>query len=169
MLDIILSIFLLLGLLLGVKEGFLKKVFSFTAVLLGLFLAYRFFRYGSVYLMKNASFSPQLAIIVSFLAIFLVVYILIKLLSKIFEPEKGTLSVANRILGGIVGLVQSVIVLSFLLLALSFFQLPKEEMKETSKLYSPILNLAPQMIDVTTNMIPRSTKEAVQDSLEEMK
>ena len=169
MLDIILAIFLLLGFLLGLKDGLLKKIFTLIAVLLGIFLSYRFFRFGSAYLMNNAHFSPQLAVITSFLVIFLAVYILIRLIYRFFEPDKPKYSVLNRILGGIVGLVQAAIVASFLLLAASFFQFPNEEMKETSKLYTPLLNIAPQMIDITSSVIPRSTKEAIQDSLQEHK
>ncbi|MBS4029709.1 MAG: CvpA family protein [Ignavibacteriales bacterium] len=168
MLDIILASFLLLGFLLGLKDGLLKKVFTLIAVLLGAYLSYRFFRMGSVFLMNNASFSPQLSVALSFLLIFLIVYIVVKVLYRLFEPDKPKYSIINRILGGIVGIVQAVIVLSFLLLGASFFHFPNEEMKEPSKLYKTLINLAPQIMDKTEDIFPRSTQESLQDSLQEI-
>ncbi|MBM4165639.1 MAG: hypothetical protein FJ218_01730 [Ignavibacteria bacterium] len=167
MLDFILSIFLILGFLLGLKEGMIKKIFSFLGVFIGLFVAYKYFRFVNLFVIKQFHLSPQFSALLSFIIIFLIIYIVFKIFSKIFEPKSASLSVANRIIGGIIGIAQAAIVLSFLLIGVTFFQLISDEMKSSSVLYSNVVNIAPRIIDIFSTFLSQPYERKPLDSLQQ--
>jgi membrane protein required for colicin V production len=163
-LDISIIVFILIGLLLGVKDGILKQLASFGGLLLGFFFALKFFRFGTRPLIEHWHLSPAMAVIVSFTFIVIIVNIIIHILFYFMQGKETSVSLIGRILGGIIGAIQSTIVLSFILLGLSFFRFPSDEIKSKSRCYTSILHIAPMILDVGSEFTIPTEEDTEQET-----
>lgn len=95
-------------------KGFLGEIFSFAAIILGLFAAILFYRSGGLLLKER--FWQELDLIpkiVAFASIFLIVYIIIKIVQSILVDiiRNIRLSGADKFLGLILGFVEGMLVI----------------------------------------------------------
>ncbi|WP_309642249.1 CvpA family protein [Flavobacterium sp.] len=147
-LDFFIGIFLIIGLVKGFRNGFFVELASLVSILLGIFIAIRFSYLTKSYLEHHGTWNPQTIQVVAFAVTFILVVIGVSMLAKVFTSiaNFAFLGFANSVLGGIVGLLRSVLVMSILL---NLFQklnadhgLLSKETKEKSTLYWPIQEIS---------------------------
>ncbi|HOZ73728.1 MAG TPA: CvpA family protein [Flavobacterium sp.] len=117
-LDIILCVFLGYGLVKGVKNGFFVELASLVSMLVGIFIAIKF-----SYLMKDfleshyTSWNPKVIQVSAFALTFLLVIVAVSMLAKVFTSIANftALGLFNKILGGVFGLLKTLLTLSILL------------------------------------------------------
>lgn len=143
-LDIVLGIFLVTGLISGIKNGFFVELASLVSILLGIYLAIKFSYVTKAYLETHQSWSPKTIQVAAFAITFLLVVIGVSLLAKFFTglANFASLGIFNKLLGGIFGMLKTVLIVSVALNLLQKINFDHTfvdaETMEESQLYHPI-------------------------------
>jgi membrane protein required for colicin V production len=166
-LDYIILGFVVLGFILGFKDGFIKKIFSLAGFVLAIIAALTFSPRARAFLVNSFDLNPSTAVVISFLLVFLIVILISKIIIKLIRPKKSLLGFIDRILGGLTGMFQMGLFLSGLLIILSFFNFPPKEQKSNLKYYNFTYNLLPNTFSFVKNIYPES--EVVFDLIKDLK
>lgn len=160
-LDIVLACLVILAFIIGLVKGFVREIIGLIVVLVGIFVAARF--YGPV-----ASFAgklikdPPAANFVGFLILFLAVLIIGGFLANLVtKATKGSLGFVNHILGALVGCVEGVLVAGAVVFALLAFPVNKSALSGS--------RLAPLVYKVTktaVQLIPQELKDQIKIAYE---
>ncbi len=153
--DVILGAVLAFFIFRGVSRGFWRQLLGLAGWLGGLILAFWFSTPLTNYLQfRFESLPPVLAPLVAFALIFLFVYFFTRLAASALTrmSEKIYLGWLNRLLGGAVGAIKGAVILSLILWGISL--LPVEtytkQMRQHSKLYTPIESIVPHLFGMST-------------------
>lgn len=144
-LDIVLTVFLVIGLVQGIKNGFFVELASLVSMLLGIFIAIKFSYVMKSWLEKHyTDWNPKVVQVAAFALTFLFVIIAVSLLAKFFTSVANfaALGIFNRILGGIFGLLKTILTVSILLnllLKVNWHEsIISKESREKSVLFKPV-------------------------------
>jgi membrane protein required for colicin V production len=132
-LDLIIIVPIIFGIYKGYKSGLIISLFTLLALLVGIYMAFKFSNELSCHFYKNLKDQPQFVPIVSFLVIFLVVGAAIYFGGRALESlvKIAKLSLINKILGASLGALKyTFIMISVLFILVSF---DKEEKLITSQ------------------------------------
>lgn len=149
--DIIVGILLILAGLKGLKNGLVKELAGLAALLFGIILAVQFSDSMAGFLSRF--FHSEYMGIISFLVTFAIVVVLVHLIANLLHTiiHAVALGVFNRILGLFFGGIKAGFIISIILLGLDVFGLEKSIVtpreQERSKLYSPVKNAAPTILN----------------------
>ena len=147
-LDIFIGLFLIIGLVKGFRNGFFVELASLVSVLLGIFIAIKFSYLTKSYLENHGTWNPKTIQVVAFTLTFILVIVGVSMLAKVFTSiaNFAFLGLANSILGGVFGMLRTILVMSIML---NLFQklnanntFISKETKENSKLYLPVQDVS---------------------------
>ena len=160
-LDVVLGILLLVLVTMGFVKGLVRELIGFVVVIVGIILAARWYEpvaalFGK--LVKNAAVANFLGFILIFLAVFVAGAVLAGLLTK---AMKGTLGFADHLLGGIIGLLEGVLVGGALVFGLLAFPINPDAVAD-SKLAPICYEAAKTFI----NLIPQELKTKIKTTYE---
>lgn len=145
--DLILCIFLLLGLVRGIFKGFLVELAGLVALIAGIYAAIHFSQYAFDFWDLFFDWDEKYLSIAAFASTFFIVVLLISLLGKVLTKMASLLALGlvNRILGGIFGTLKMAFLASLFFMFLTHFSLftVDEETREKSLLYEPVSAFAP--------------------------
>lgn len=137
-LDIVILCIIILLIINGIRKGFILSLATLVALILGIWAAIHFSWYVSGFLNKTFHPSGTWLTILSYTLTFLLVVLAVILVAKLLEKVVKTagLGLANRLIGGMFGLLKGIIGVSVLLFLIVTFD-PKERLinrkaKETS-------------------------------------
>jgi membrane protein required for colicin V production len=121
LLDVIFILLIVLFALRCYLKGFISELLSMAAIVLGLLASLFFYKNGAEYL--RARFWPDLKTIpeiIAFVALFLIVFIVVKILEVMLKGivQGIRLGGADRLLGVLFGLAESIAVISLVLFLL---------------------------------------------------
>jgi membrane protein required for colicin V production len=134
--DIFVSIVLGLSLIFSLMKGFVREIFSLFSYVGGYLIAVKYQGTFSQILMESIPSKP-IAKLISFVAIYIATAIVISLIGKIIKSillSGADLSLLDRLLGGILGLVKGIAILLAITFPLQFF--PEVAKKITENSYS---------------------------------
>jgi len=117
-LDIFLAVFLCYGLIKGIKNGFFVELASLVSMLLGIFIAIKFSYVMKAFLENHyPSSNPKVMQVAAFALTFILVIVAVSLLAKFFTSlaNFAALGIFNKILGGLFGVLKTILMLSILL------------------------------------------------------
>jgi membrane protein required for colicin V production len=122
-------------LLKGVLRGLLKEVCSLAGLFVGAFLAFRYHGPLADALLKQVDLPAQIAVATTFTVLFLVTMVFFLMLGFLLSRFVKLLFLGgfNRLIGGVFGLCQGVLLLAVVLFALALRPLPwgmDQSMKE---------------------------------------
>ena len=143
--DIILGIFLSIGIIQGLKKGLVWEVASLLSVFVALWGAIHFSAMAAGFLSEVFSLSMKTNQVISFVIVFLLVFLLVRIAGKILTKflESIALGLPNRIAGAVFGMFKWALIVGTALMYLNRGALkliPKETTKH-SFLYSPIMEM----------------------------
>jgi membrane protein required for colicin V production len=122
-LDILISCVLLLLVINGIRKGFILSFATLVALVLGIWVAVHYSGYISGFLVRtfhpSGTWLTVLSYVITFLLVVTGVIILAKLLEKVVKT--AGLGLANRLVGGLFGLIKGVLGVSALLFILVTF------------------------------------------------
>jgi membrane protein required for colicin V production len=163
-LDFVFLVILLGAVIAGIVRGLVRQVIGLAAVIIGLILASLYYR-GPAEIIGKVAHNRLLSHFLGFLLIFFCVLaaggILGFLISKIM---KGPLALANRLLGGVFGLLEALLVCGVLVFALTVFDVARPAL-ETSR-------LAPVCVGLTraaVHLIPQDLRDRFNRSYQEIR
>ncbi|UWX54800.1 CvpA family protein [Maribacter litopenaei] len=141
------------GLWKGLSNGLLIEIASIIALVIGIYGAIHFSYIAGDYLSERMDWDEKFiniaALIITFIIIVVVVQIVAKILTKIIDI--AMLGILNKIAGALFGVVKVAVILGALLIFIerlnTNFDLPSQEMKNTSLLYYPLMELGAFIFD----------------------
>lgn len=152
--DLVIIVLLILSLLRGFTDGFVKEVASLLALILGIWGAIKFSSFTAARLYDWFDMTGQYVGIVSFLITFGIIVVVIHFVGTLADRMIDAIALGffNRILGMVFGVFKSILILSVLFTILNVIDmrhpfLPKKTI-ESSKFYMPISDIAPAIFPV---------------------
>jgi membrane protein required for colicin V production len=146
--DIIFAVLLLYAVITGVRKGLVVQLVELLAVLLGVYIAYKF-SYVLAMGVQKLHFNPSAVSTISFILTFILVVIAMRALGKLIHRllQITLLGWLNRLLGAVFASLKILFLTSVALLILDMVNrqihiIPNEQI-ESSKLYHPISTFAP--------------------------
>ncbi|VBB48074.1 Colicin V production protein [uncultured Paludibacter sp.] len=149
--DLIIFLPIVFGLIIGLFKGFVKELVSFLAIIVALIAAEMFASTISPWVADFFNFSEKTGKTVAYILVFIAALIVMFLLSKFTEKiiSKINLGWLNSLAGGVLGALKYAVIISILMNVFEAvdlrFHLVKQEKKEASIGYVPILKLAPSL------------------------
>ncbi len=148
-LDIVLGILLIIAAINGFVKGFVEELAGLVALLLGIWAAIHFSDIIAEQLTAWFGWSFDQLPIVAFIITFIVVVILVNIIGSVINKlvKAASLGFLNRLAGLGFGVIKGALILSIILVV--FEKIDKnvhilpESVREESRLYDPVLKLAP--------------------------
>lgn len=142
----------------GFRNGLLREVMGLGGVLLALFLGFRHMDDVGNLINRMFEINEVWVSVLSFVLIFAGVIIAIQLIIYSLEAvlKLALLSVPNRVLGLVFGVLKSSLFVSVFFILLLGLGQPKEETRNDSLLYPYIMMVAPAAYNAIGNIYPGS-------------
>ena len=156
--DIIIVVSLVIGFILGYKDGFVRKLIGLIGFAIAIFLAVVFASPVGRFLESATGIEFYLAEIIAGVSIFIITMILISILKRIVHPFDKVNNFINQLLGGTVGVIQVLFFLSAVFVILKIFDIPDEETSKSAILYPTVYQVIPTTIDYLQQYTPDSRK-----------
>lgn len=155
--DITLAIIIMVGAYSGFKEGFLMELFSFLAILLGIFAGFKLMGWAMIALEKEFNVDSQTLPYIAFATVFVTVVFLVNLSARLVRPrlDKSILGNVDHIAGAVIGFFKTTFMLSILLWI--FFSLKfdfPEHWTEGSWILPMVAGLAPNFTHTIAGFVP---------------
>jgi membrane protein required for colicin V production len=163
LLDLLIILILVGSTLLGIKDGFFKKVFGVLGFWAGFILATKYMGLVAGWLKGWLDMGSDAANILGYAVIFTAVVVGVNLGYRWFgQSGNSTLSPKSRIAGGIFGFAEGLVLASLMLLAMSIFNEPDDRTKRDSAFYYSLITIAPDVFDYSLSWTA-SSKEFVDE------
>ena len=158
LLDALIIICVLIGFILGFKDGFVRKLVGFAgfiiAIVAAVFLASRL-----GYMIESLlRIEYYLAEIIGGVLIFLVVLGFFMVIKRIVHPFDRVNNLINQVTGGLAGSIQILFFLSAIFVILNVFNLPERETKQRSVFYNDTYSIIPLTIQYLSYYTPQPRK-----------
>jgi membrane protein required for colicin V production len=157
-LDIVIAAALLIGFILGYKDGFIRKLIGLIGLAIAIYLAVLFAAPVGRLVESVFGIEFYLAEIIGGAAVFLLIMIIISILKRVIHPFDKVNNLLNQILGGAIGIIQVLFFLSAIFIIMKIFDLPDEGTAKSSLIYSPVYKVIPTTIDYLHEYTPDSRK-----------
>lgn len=152
--DALIVIVLILSLVTGFINGFVKEVASLAALILGIWGAIKFSTFTAEKLYDYFDMTGRYVGVIAFIVTFGIIVVIIHFVGILADKiiDAVSLGFINRLLGIIFGLIKSVLIMSVFFSVLNAIDarnsfLPKETI-EASKFYNPISDFAPAIFPI---------------------
>ncbi len=146
-LDYIIISIIIIGFILGYKDGLVRKIIGLIGFILAIGLSFEFSKPFGLLLTPIFNGEKNLAEIIGGILIFIFVIFVFAVLKRIIHPVDKVNRFVNQILGGISGVIQMVFFISAFLLFLSIFNFPSNAARSSSILYEDVYEVLPKTID----------------------
>ncbi len=153
-LDLLIAMPIIIFSLIGFRDGLVKKLVAIIMMVLGLVAAQTYRADVGRMIAEFIGIYNNTFATLGFLTIFIGVVTLQALLYRILTANYKIGGVADRSLGGILGFVQGMIFISVILMVYSVEGIPSQQVKRDSRFYSLVINIAPQILDATSGIVP---------------
>ena len=153
-LDAFIVIVLILSLVMGFINGFVKEVASLAALVLGIWGAIKFSSFTAAKLYDYFDMTGRYVGIIAFIITFALIVVIIHFIGILADKivNMASLGFINRILGIVFGLLKSVLIMSVCFSILNAIDAKKPFLPnktiEDSRLYSPISDIAPAIFPI---------------------
>jgi|SRR5574344_463805 membrane protein required for colicin V production len=148
--DITILVLFVIGIIKGIKDGFIRQVAAIGGIFLGFWLAYKFSSLFCPYIIKwIPSLSEATVKIISFVIIIIAVIIAVHFLGKLIEKviTISMLGWLNKLLGIIIAIAATAFIIGLILNLVTYINntwftlIPAEKIAE-SKLFAPLSEIA---------------------------
>lgn len=146
--DYIIIAAIVIGFILGFKDGLVRKIIGVIGLIAGVLLAFSYSEEVGKFLAPIFDNEQNLAEIVGGILIFLIVILISSIIKRIIHPVDKVNNFINQILGGLTGAIQMIFFISGFLLFLNIFKVPNQNVRTESLLYEKIYSVVPITIDL---------------------
>jgi membrane protein required for colicin V production len=153
-LDLIIVVLLILALVTGFINGFVKEVASLAGLILGIWGAIKFSSFTAAKLYDWFDMTGQFVGIIAFMITFGIIVVVIHFIGIMADKivDAASLGFINRIFGIVFGLFKTVLILSVIFALLNAIDakrpfLPKDTVANSS-FYNPISDIAPALFPI---------------------
>ena len=156
---------MLVGFILGFKDGFVRKLIGITGFVVAVFCSV-YLSAGLGIMIENAfQIEFYLSEIIAGILIFFGIIIIFTIIKRVVHPFDKVNNLINQLVGGIVGVIQILYFLSALFLILNIFNFPDEESRKSSVFYDNASKIIPLTINYLSTYTPQP-KQIIKDYIE---
>jgi uncharacterized membrane protein required for colicin V production len=152
LLDILIGVPMIAFVMLGLRDGVVRKLVAIIVLIGALYLGQIYMHDFGKLLSDNGWLHSEDASMYAYLYIFLGMAIIQGLMYKILTGGYKIGGLADRVGGMVLGFVEGALFLSSLLYIFAMTGFPSRETKRDTRLYTPIVNIAPQILDFTSSI-----------------
>lgn len=156
--DVIIVVLLLVGFILGFKDGLIRKMIGLLGFGLAIILAIYFSSNLGNVIESVFGIEFYLSEIIGGVAIFCATIIIFAVIKRIIHPFDKVNNLINQLLGGLVGFIQILFFISAALYLLNIFNFPDTKNKNGSLFYYGVYAVLPKTIDYLKKFTPDSKK-----------
>jgi membrane protein required for colicin V production len=157
MTDILIIVCLLGFMILGFRDGFLKKVFGVLGFWAGFVLGIKFMLPLGQKYTEWLSFAEDTSLVVAFLTIFVLTGLIVNFSYRWYgRSSSESLKPVSRVAGALIGGFQGLLAASLMLLMFNAFDIPSDESRNNSLFYTDVAGITPSVFDYSTQWIPES-------------
>ncbi|MDG5766990.1 CvpA family protein [Balneolales bacterium ANBcel1] len=153
----------------GYRNGLIKEVFRIVGLVLAGFVAFQYADLAGSLIRPVLDIDPQFIPYISFTALFVLAMVAVQLGIAFLDAliQLLLLSIPNRLLGSLFGVLKSSLLVSIALIVLSGFGIPGSETRNQSVLYKSLVKVAPASYDIVARVLPgvKPYKESVEEYL----
>jgi membrane protein required for colicin V production len=146
-LDYIILAIVIIGFLLGFKDGLIRKLIGLLGFIIAIALAFEFNNKVGKIILPFFNNDEYLSNLIAGILIFIIVILITSILKRIIHPLDKVNKFINQFLGGIVGVIQVLFFTSAFLILLNILGIPSNEDKKNSVSVSMVENLIPNTIE----------------------
>jgi uncharacterized membrane protein required for colicin V production len=154
LLDILIFIPILMCILFGLRDGIVRKIVAIVMLIAGLILGQLYMHDVGKYLVNHGGASQGNAPLYGFLSIFLGLLLVQGFFYRIVTKNYKIGGIADRIGGIVLGFIEGVLFVSSLLFIFAMVGFPDSSTKHDSQFYKSVVNIAPQILDMTSTVGP---------------
>lgn len=158
LLDALILIAVLVGFILGFKDGFIRKLVGLVGFVIAVVAAVFFA--GKLGLMIESLFRIEyyLAEIIGGILIFFSILTIFMFLKRVVHPFDKVNNLINQIVGGLVGSIQILYFLSAIFIIVNVFNEPDKETRDKSLFYFSSYEVIPLTIKYLSQYTPQPRK-----------
>ncbi len=157
MVDIFIFGGLIIGAVLGFRDGFFRKLYSILGFLGGICASLLLYEFLGELIASWLDFSVPIARVFAFTIIFIIFVVALNMVYRWTGSDKSkTMAVWSRSLGGAIGIFQAALVVSLLLMVGNKIGMIDEPMKKDSIAYSSLIDFAPDVMTTTMTWLPKA-------------
>ncbi len=164
--DILIVVALLIGFILGYKDGFLRKLIGFVGFILAIVFAALFKDNFGLFIEKHFDIEYYFAEILAGILIFFTTILIFSILKRIIHPFDKINSLLNKLVGGFIGGLQILFFVSAIFLFLDIFDFPEEKTKKNSVFYEQTYSVVPSTFNLIKGYTP-DTEKIIKDFINE--
>jgi uncharacterized membrane protein required for colicin V production len=166
-LDLLVVTPIIITLLLGFRDGTVRKLVSVLMAVLSMNLAKIYMGDVGKVLMERFEIESADAPTLGFLTVFFALMLMQSLLYRLLARNYKIGGMVDRILGSVVGFVQGVVVVAAVAYALQLQGFPSQKTVRDARLYTPVANVGTAILriaDVVAPQIDQRLRELTQPS-----
>ena len=164
--DLIIIAVVLVGFVLGYKDGFVRKLIGIIGLVFAVVSA-AVLKDDLGKILENVfGIEFYLAEIMGAVLIFFGIILIFTLIKRLVHPFDKVNNLINQLIGGIIGGIQLLYFISAVLIILNVFDIPSKNVKSTSALYEYTYKIIPLTIDYINNYTP-ATKQIIKDYIKD--
>lgn len=155
--DLVLVLFLLLGIFHGYKAGFLLELFALIAVVLGVIGGFKLMGWAMVLLAGRFEIDKKILPYIAFAAVFLIIVLIVNLLGKLLKAsvDRTFLGSIDQLAGGFLALVRTAFMLSIVIWIIDSLDIKYfSRQSDDSWLYHALARFAPKLTDWLGEILP---------------
>lgn len=142
----------------GLKKGFIKSVFSYAAIVVGIILSVKF-NSGFVMILKPIIKDPKLAQVLTFILLIVFIYLLGIFIASKISKLNFVSETFDKIGGFLFGGLKGILFVSLALLLMDTFSILPKTQKKSSFLYPYVSQAAPSTYNLVKDLIPFNKKD----------
>ena len=146
--DIIIVVMILIGFILGYKDGVVRKIIGVIGFVLAVYLAFEYSDSLGKFISPFFNDEIYLSGLVAGFLIFSVVILVFAIVKRLLHPFDKVNRFANQFIGGLVGIIQILFFVSAFFMLLNIFDIPDNSTRKDSTLYTPVYGIVPTTIDL---------------------
>lgn len=166
LIDILIVVALIIGFILGYKDGFLRKLIGFVGFILAIVFAALFKDNFGLFIEKHFDIEYYFAEILAGILIFFTTILIFSILKRIIHPFDKINSLLNKLVGGFIGGLQILFFVSAIFLFLDIFDFPEEKTKKNSVFYEQTYSVVPSTFNLIKGYTP-DTEKIIKDFINE--
>lgn len=160
--DIIIFITLLIGFVLGFKDGFVRKLIGILGLISAVIITAMLSSKLGLLIEELFDIELYLSEIIAGIVLFFGTVLIFSLLKRVVHPFDKVNNLLNQLVGGAVGVIQLLFFLSAVFLLLNIFEVPGKKTQDDSFLYHHTYNVIPFTINFMKDYTP-STEEIIKN------
>lgn len=151
-----------IGFILGFKDGFVRKLIGITGFIVAIILAVLLSNSFGKFIDSVFGIEYYLAEILGGVIVFVAIMIVTTILKRVVHPFDKVNNLINQLVGGFVGVIQLLFLMSAILLLLNIFNFPSKKIQNSSILYKYAYGIIPTSINFLKDYTP-NTEDLIKD------